>query len=462
MLKDNDKISIWQQNVNKSPTCQHDLLSGKLLTDMGISVVALQEPPVNFLNLTVASRNWTPAYPSTHLTSPDKTRSLTLISAALSSESWEQVTFPSGDVTIISIKTNSGKIFIINIYNDGNSNETISQLIEFHRDNNVINGTEAIRPHVIWVGNFNRHHPLWDDPNDTRLFTGEALDNAEFLIEAVAGAGLEMALPGGIPTHIHNVTKKWSRLDQVFISEHSTELLTVCDTVTSERGVSTDHLPILTKLDLATSTAEERITHNFRDVDWKDFNKELEKRLVELGPAVTIHNQYQLDKACSELTKAIQNTITQTVPITRISAKSKRWWTKELTLLRRQADKLGRKSSKLSHHPFHHAHAEHADAVKLYRNTIETMKMQHWRDWLEKAVDPDIWTVNKLINSQPSDGGKSRIPVLIYKEEGVEKKAALNKEKGDVLAKSFFPTKPLGALSEENGEYRPCCPADHI
>jgi len=285
MLRDNDKISIWQQNVNKSPTCQHDLLSGKLLTDMGISVVALQEPPVNFLNLTVASRNWTPAYPSTHLTSPDKTRSLTLISAALSSESWEQVTFPSGDVTIISIKTNSGKIFIINIYNDGNSNETISQLTEFHRDNNVINGTEVSRPHVLWVGNFNRHHPLWDDPNDTRLFTNEALRAAENLIEAVISLGLKLALPSGIPTHYHNVTKKWTRLDQVFISEHSTDIIESCNMESRFRSIKTNHLPVVTKLNLEVPTAQPTVFCNFRKVDWGDFRENLAKHLTNIkGP----------------------------------------------------------------------------------------------------------------------------------------------------------------------------------
>jgi len=318
MLRDNDKISIWQQNVNKSPTCQHDLLSGNLLTDMDISIVALQEPPVNFLNLTVASRNWTPVYPSTHLTSPDKTRSLTLISAALSSESWEQVMYPLGDVTIVSMKANSGKIFIVNIYNDGNSNETISQLTEFHRDNNAINSTEVSRPHVLWVGNFNRHHPLWDDPNDTRLFTGEALDNAEFLIEAVVGAGLELALPGGIPTHIHNVTKKWTRLDQVFLSDHSSDLLIACDTQPDLRGINTDHLPITTELNLGAAQAEEVTLQNFHKVDWEEFREGLESHLHSLEHPTPIQNQQQLDEKCNKLTKIIQRTISNKVPVAKL------------------------------------------------------------------------------------------------------------------------------------------------
>jgi endonuclease/exonuclease/phosphatase family metal-dependent hydrolase len=142
--------------------------------------------------------------------------------------------------------------------------------------------------HVIWLGDFNRHYPHWDNHDNTRLFTREAHKATEVLINVVAEAGLEMALPGGIPTHIHNVTKKWTRLDQVFISEHSTELIIRCDTTTLKRGVNTDHLPILTKLDLATEMTEEKTTHNFRDVDWRKFNKELEKQLMEIGPVVTI------------------------------------------------------------------------------------------------------------------------------------------------------------------------------
>ena len=84
--------------------------------------------------------------------------------------------------------------------------------------------------HVLWLGDFNRHHPYWDDPRDDRLFTNEATEAAEKLIEAITDAGLDLALPSGIPTHRHNISKLWSRLDQVFISDHSDNILVSCDT----------------------------------------------------------------------------------------------------------------------------------------------------------------------------------------------------------------------------------------
>ncbi len=71
----------------------------------------------------------------------------------------------------------------------------------------------------------------------------------------------------------------------------------------------------------------------------------------------------------------MQDTIAEMVPKTHICTKSKRWWTKELTQLRRSANKLGRQASKLSDCPYHKVYAKHADAAKLYHNTLETKAM---------------------------------------------------------------------------------------
>jgi len=160
--------------------------------------------------------------------------------------------------------------------------------------------------HVLWVGDFNRHHPYWDDPRDTRLFTKDATEAAEKLIEAVVDAGLELALPSGTLTHKHNVTKLWSRLDQVFISDHSESLLISCDTQLDQWGVNTDHLPILTELDLKVDITLEEEIPNFRNVDWEDFCKELSVQLAKLPLPTQIVNQRQLDDRCDSLTKAIQ------------------------------------------------------------------------------------------------------------------------------------------------------------
>lgn len=231
--------------------------------------------------------------------------------------------------------------------------------------------------HSIWLGDFNRHHPHWDNPNDTRLFTRDAINDAELLIVAVAEAGMEMVLPSGTPTHLYNVSKQWSRLNNIFMSDHSTEVLISCDTVPEQCGVCTDHLPILTKLDLTTPVAPPKEIRNFRKVDWEQFRKTLGAKLSQLSPPAAINTQLQLNSACAELTIALQNTINTNVPITMLCVKSKRWWTKELTVLCKVAKKLGRETYKHRDKPFHYVHAAYKDANKLYHRKVRSTKLQH-------------------------------------------------------------------------------------
>ena len=252
---------------------------------MGIGLIALQEPTINPFNLTIASRDWMPIYPSVHGNTPNRTRAITLIRSNISTDSWTQLDFPSSDVTVIQLKGTWGKITIFNTYNDCDNNDTIKLLSSYYSRNRVqLEHADTGAAHIIWLGEFNRHHPLWDDPNDDRLFTPDAVSAAEELTEAIADAGLELALPSGTPTHQHNVTKSWTRLDQVFLSEHSMDLLLSCDTRTDARGILTDHLPILTELDLHLGPSTDQPFSNFREVDWEEFRAALTVQLESLPP----------------------------------------------------------------------------------------------------------------------------------------------------------------------------------
>ena len=61
---------------------------------------------------------------------------------------------------------------------------------------------------------------------------------------------------------------------------------------------------------------------------------------------------------------------------------------------------------------------------------------------MEKAEEPDMWAAHRLTSSVGGDRGKSRIPVLKYKVDEVTALASDNYDKGQVLAKNFFPAKP--------------------
>jgi len=126
-------------------------------------------------------------------------------------------------------------------------------------------------------------------------------------------------------------------------------------------------------------------------------------------------------------------------------------------------NKLGRQSYKLRNNPAHLVHKEHTDAEKLYDRTLERTKRQHWRDWLERAEDPDIWTVHKYTSQPYTDGAKARIPALKYIQDNIEVTAATNTEKAQALTKSFFPVKPTDPENETEHAFPPtCCKPDQI
>ena len=156
------ELVIWQQNLNKSQVGQHNIISSSKLVHANIDIIAIQEPALNFKDKTIAARDWIPIYPSTHKKEPRKTRLLILMSKRLPTENWEQVEFNSGDVTVVRLTGNWGQITLFNIYNDCTHNDTIHELMKYCRDNRTaLMGSQARENscHMIWAGDFNRHHP---------------------------------------------------------------------------------------------------------------------------------------------------------------------------------------------------------------------------------------------------------------------------------------------------------------
>ncbi|KAI0027452.1 hypothetical protein K488DRAFT_20545, partial [Vararia minispora EC-137] len=91
------------------------------------------------------------------------------------------------------------------------------------------------RSHVIWCGDFNRHHLLWDDLIAGHLFTPHTIKEAELLIQAISDSGLVMALKSGTPTLQHSVTKRWLHPDNIWILSRLAKLVTFCDTLPDQR-----------------------------------------------------------------------------------------------------------------------------------------------------------------------------------------------------------------------------------
>ena len=72
-------LNIWQQNINKSSACQHNLISSGKLIEAKVSLIVLQEPAINFLGKTIVSKDWIAIYLTPYLENPVKSRSIILL-----------------------------------------------------------------------------------------------------------------------------------------------------------------------------------------------------------------------------------------------------------------------------------------------------------------------------------------------------------------------------------------------
>ena len=102
-------IRIWQQNLNKSLDAQLDLLHKASPDDYDI--LLLQEPYIDHLKNTRATRHWRVHYPTVR--DPEtagRARSVILINARISTDAWSPLVIPHPDVTAISLKVDGATV----------------------------------------------------------------------------------------------------------------------------------------------------------------------------------------------------------------------------------------------------------------------------------------------------------------------------------------------------------------
>jgi Endonuclease-reverse transcriptase len=435
------RLRIYQQNLNKSDKAQYDLLNSPIHKEWDL--LLLQEPYIDTLGNTKANHYWRVIYPTSHLDDGSAKRSIILVNAGLDTDTWSQVSFTgSNDVTVIRIGHPQGRLTIFNIYNDCGHSETLRTLDHYitkERHNIIQHETDA----MIWCGDFNRHHAMWDEERNQHLFTAPATREAEELISLIADYNMVMTLPKRLPTLQSMSTKNWTRVDNVFCTDNIAETVITCDTRPSMRGPGTDHVPILTILNIEATHNPTAPFHNYRMVDWKEFREHLAKRLEDIPEPKEIETEKEYNEAVNALTTAIQDTIEDAIPLSKPVPHSRRWWNRDLSSLKKEKNRINNQSylhRAITDHP---SHQEHSRISAKYEEAIKKAKAQHWADYLEDLSDGMLWSANKYLTNTVTDGGKSRIPTLKYiSADGTEQIAETNEDKSTTLATAFFPPKP--------------------
>jgi len=254
---------------------------------------------------------------------------------------------------------------------------------------------------------------MWEEERNAHLCDPvEAQETAQQLIDLMAKYDMLLALPKDLPTLQSTSTGNWTRPDNVFCTAHTVDLISLCDTKPRRRPPCTDHIPILTKLELEVPRTSQTVTRNFRETDWKEFRAKLDLLLDDLPPPMPITSETQFQKAAEDLTNTIKRTIEDIVPLSKQCPQAKRWWTKELTQLIKEKNKLSYQSYKMRGLDDHPVHAEHRRIHNKVKEELTKAKKNHWTAFLEELTQDSIYTANKYITTPYGDGGRTSIPVL--------------------------------------------------
>ena len=116
----------------------------------------------------------------------------------------------------------------------------------------------------------------------------------------------------------------------------------------------------------------------------------------------------------------------------------RRWWTEELTSLKKKQNRLSNKSFKFRHVRDHPVHTEYKASANKFKEVMRETRDQDWKDWLESISQQDLYIANKYITSEPTDYSSTRIPTLRTTSNGLPDIAEDNAAKAITLTESFF------------------------
>ena len=400
-------------------------------------ILALQEPWIDHFGNTRASPKWSVIYPSTkRLDGTHPTRSVILINTKFPTESITQIPVASNDITAVKIKTIHHTLVIINIYNANDNNDSLDILSDTWEANEA-SFLPTPNTELLLLGDFNRHHSLWEEPANAHLTSPDRLLNP--LLDSIINMRLEMVLPRGVPTLEARHGGRWTRPDNIWRNADSASTILSCEVRDKLRPSNTDHLPIITTLDLSYYQPTTTSRFNFRTINWTEFEAALDDR-IKGSPILgnlAIQSTDELETAVDELFQTIQDITCERVPVIKPSPHLKRWWTKELTTKRKEKNRAHSEHFKWRGIPSHPAHKEFRQINNSFAKAIEDAKATHWQEWIENISGNDVWKVNKYMNASPTDFGCQRIPHL-NRPGGT--KTSTGAEKAERLADVFFPS----------------------
>jgi hypothetical protein len=133
---------------------------------------------------------------------------------------------------------------------------------EYVEVNNHITNKE----YIMWMGDFNHHHPMWEPQHNTHHFTTANLNATAVLINLLSLYSLIQVLPPGITTLEASNTKHLTHLDNIFCLAAMEQMINCSSIEPQLQPVITDHFLITTTIDLQPERIDSTPKPNYHNV----------------------------------------------------------------------------------------------------------------------------------------------------------------------------------------------------
>ena len=196
----------------------------------------------------------------------------------------------------------------------------------------------------------------------------------------------------------HNSQGASSVIDLVFTSTMADRLYEKCITSHDpDFDHGSDHYPILHRITLAIPRVNPPPRFNWEATDWARIIDSTKQNLRSWSPPQA-HAQ-SINHAVHHLTTAIQEALHSHAAIHRPSPYTKRWWTKELTTLRKRLSHTRRQWRSTRTEDDHQTWTE---TRKAYQKLLTSQKREHWRKFLEDISDSNLFTATRYTTTAPT------------------------------------------------------------
>ncbi|KAK6206220.1 reverse transcriptase [Colletotrichum tabaci] len=345
----------------------------------------------------------------------------------------EQIQVESPDVTAAVVRLEERLVVVASVYVPGGDSHALRSICDSLR--RIVLGTRQRADRVVdvvIVGDFNRHDQLWGGHEVSMVRQGEANP----IIDLMNEFGLGSLLPRG--------TKTWQRgehqttIDLVLASEDLTNALVKFAIHETEHG--SDHRAIETVCDVSVPVPAPRERLLFKNAPWKEINARVMSAL-EMTPC-----QGTVQQQTDGLMSAVMEAIHTLTPKAKASPYSKRWWTADLTQLRRIYTywRNRARAERRAGLPRADLEEKAKGASKQYHDAIRQQKRKHWNEFL--ADNDNIWKAARYLKAGDEEAF-GKVPQLVR----TDKTSTTNQTKqAEELLTTFFPALPNDI--EEEGD----------